>query len=103
VEQPIQLDQLGAAKKRANPEGQVGPGHGRRELRDEEPSRPAAYQAVRRFIEAPSSQRVRLGLVLKGRAADERLRAVGGTCNQAVDMTDVELIDWLRNGYQAAA
>jgi hypothetical protein len=43
-----------------------------------------------------------LGLVLKGTAADGRQRAVGGTCTQTVDVTDIdEFVDWLRNAYQA--
>jgi hypothetical protein len=58
-------------------------------------------------VEAPSTTRVRLGLVLKGRPPTDRLTAVRSMCTHAVDVTDVddvddELLDWLSDAYRAA-
>lgn len=58
-------------------------------------------------VEAPSSKRVRLGLILKGRAPTDRLVAVTSMCTHAVDVTDTddvddEVIGWLRDAYTAA-
>jgi hypothetical protein len=58
-------------------------------------------------VEVPSSKRVRVGLVLKGREATARLREVRAMCTHAVDVTDVDDVDdeltgWLQDAYRAA-
>jgi hypothetical protein len=58
-------------------------------------------------VEVPSAKRVRVGLVLKGRAPTDRLRAVRSMCTHAVEVTDADDVDdeltgWLRDAYGAA-
>jgi hypothetical protein len=58
-------------------------------------------------VEVPSSKRVRLGLILKGKQPTDRLVAVTSMCTHAVDVNDAddvddELTDWLREAYTAA-
>lgn len=59
------------------------------------------------LVEAPSTQRVRVGLNLPGAPPTERLRAATGMCTHAVDLGDPDDVDdqlaaWLREAYERA-
>lgn len=59
------------------------------------------------LVEAPSANRVRLGLNIRGAAPTDRLREAGGMCTHRVDVhtadeVDDELIGWMRDAYELA-
>lgn len=59
------------------------------------------------LVEAPSAQRIQLGLNLRGAEPTERLRGAGGMCTHRVDIAsegeiDEELLGWLRQAYERA-
>ncbi|SFS15336.1 protein of unknown function [Microbacterium sp. cf046] len=59
------------------------------------------------LIEAPSANRLQLGINLRGTAPTDRLRAAGGMCTHRVDVAsdaeiDAELIAWLHEAYEQA-
>lgn len=69
-----------------------------------------SFRRAKQFalIQAPSSNRVQLGLNLEETPADERVSEVRGMCSHRVDITEIDQVDdsiasWLRSAYECAS